>query len=272
MADAHSDPEKGTGKFSPFAGCSIFIIAGTLAACMLAFTIWTYFKVKDTIAAFTEVEPKAIELADTQGREAAQSALEAKLVGFRQHIETHEEAEITLNADEMNLAIATFVMLKPHRHNLSISAIKDGHIAADISYPVKARMGSDEMRYLNGSITVVPELVEGAAFPRVTEIRADQPGDIPDEFKKFISETLLRPLHEDKELGPIFKRLSAVEIKNNALVLHTHPDYTAPGAPPEDKEPMFERLMTGFAIIAVIFLSIVTAIIILSRRKNRQIH
>jgi hypothetical protein len=33
---------------------------------------------------------------------------------------------------------------------------------------------------------------------------------------------------------------------------------------------MFERLMTGFAIIAVIFLAIVSLIIILSRRKAKK--
>jgi hypothetical protein len=270
MADANSDSEKGTGKFSPFAGCSIFIIAGALAAGMIGFTIWTYFKVKDTIAGFTEESPNAIELVETKGQESAQTALKSKLVGFRHNIETKHKAEITLDADELNLAIATFDILKPHRNNLSISAIKDGHIEADISFPVKSRMGSDEMRYLNGSITVQPELVEGAAFPRVMEIRPAKPGDIPDEFKKFISETLLRPLHEDKELGPIFKRLSAVEIKDNTLVLYTNPEYVAPDAPPEDREPMFERLMTGFAVIAVIFLAIVATIIILSRRKAKQ--
>lgn len=270
MADANSDSEKGMGKFSPFAGCSIFIIAGALAAGMIAFTIWTYFKVKDTIAGFTEEAPRSIELVETKGRESAQTALKAKLVGFRHNIEARHQAEITLDADELNLAIATFDILKPHRHNLAISAIKDGHIEAAISFPVKSRMGSDEMRYLNGSITVQPELVEGAAFPRVMEIRPAKPGHIPDEFKKFISETLLRPLHEDKELGPVFKRLSAVEIRDKTLVLRTDPDYVAPDAPPEDKEPMFERLMTGFAIIAVVFLTLVAAIIVLSRRKAKQ--
>jgi len=272
MADANSSTgsEKGTGKFSPFAGCSIFIIAGTLAACMIGFTIWTYFKVKDTIAGFTGEAPKPIELVETQGMESAQTALKAKLIGFRHNIEAKHKAEITLDAAEMNLAIATFEMLKPHRNNLFITAIKNGSIEANISYPVKSSMGSDEMRYINGSISLQPELVEGAPFPRIIEIRPDKGSDIPDEFKKFISETLLHPLHNDKEFGPIFKRLSGVEIKDDTLVLHTDPEYVVKDAPPEDTKPLTQRLMTGFAVIAIIFLAIVSVIIILSRRKAKQ--
>jgi hypothetical protein len=267
--EAATDPTK--GKFSPFAGCSIFIIAGALAAGMIGFTIWTYFKVKDTIGGFTEEKPQTIELVETKGKESAQTALKAKLVEFRHNIEAKHQAQMTLNTEEMNLAIATFEILKPHRSNLVITAIKDGQIDAEIAFPVKSKMGSDEMRYLNASIIIVPELVEGAAFPRITAVEPDTGGEIPEQFKQFISETLLQPLHEDLELGPLFKSLSAVEIKDNTLILHTNPSYQPATQPTEEKkDSMFERLMTGFAVIAVIFLTIVGIIIFLSRRKARQ--
>ena len=268
--DPTATSEKAAGKFSPFAGCWIFIIAGVLAACMIGFTIWTYFKVKDTIAGFTGETPRVIELLDTSGKEAAQTALKEKLMGFRHNIEAGHPAKISLNAEEMNLAIATFDILKPHRKNLFITAITAEGIEADISYPVKSQMGSDVMRYLSGAITIQPELVEGAAFPRITKIRPDKGNNIPDEFRKFISETLLHPLHEDKKLAPHFKSLSAVEITGNTLVLHTDPTHTVASAPPKDKQPVINRFMKGFGIVAVIFLAIVTAIIILSRRKNAQ--
>lgn len=281
MADANSEPgrpsatdttdEKGTGKFSPFAGCSIFIIAGVLAAGMIGFTIWTYFKVKDTVSGFTEEKPQAIELAQTDGNESAQTDLKAKLVGFRHHIEAKNKAQLALNTEEMNLAIATFDILKPHRKNLTITSIHDDQIDANIAFPVKSSMGSDEMRYLNASITIKPELVEGAAFPRITSVKPNTGSELPEQFKQFISETLLHPFREDKELGPVFNGLSALEIKDNTLVLHTSPDYHPPSLPTEEKKnTMFERFMTGFAIIAVIFLAIVAFIIILSRRKAKQ--
>ncbi|MBT8044043.1 MAG: hypothetical protein KJO79_03750 [Verrucomicrobiae bacterium] len=259
------------GKFSPFAGCSIFIIAGVLAAGMIGFTIWTYFKVKDTIAGFTGESRQPIELVETIGKEGAQTDLKAKLVGFRHHIEAKNEAEMALNAGEMNLAIATFDILKPHRNNLTITSVSDGKIMADIAFPVKSSMGSEEMRYLNASITIIPELVEGAAFPRITEVRPNTGGEVPEQFRQFISETLLHPLREDKELGPLFQQLSSVEIKGSNLVVHTNPDYQPPTEPDEKtKQSMFERFMTGFAIMAVFFLAIVAFIIILSRRKAKQ--
>ncbi|MCP5537141.1 MAG: hypothetical protein H7A51_13050 [Akkermansiaceae bacterium] len=271
MSKPTQTEQDSTKKFSPFAGCSIFIIAGVLAAGMIGFTIWTYFKVKDTIAGFTGETPQAIELVDTTGKETAQTDLKAKLVGFRHNIEAKHKARMSLDAEEMNLAIATFDILKPHRNNLTITSISDGKMEADIAFPVKSSMGSEEMRYLNATITIVPELVEGAAFPRITAVRPNTGGDLPEQFKQFISETLLHPFREDKELGPVFNRLSAVEIVGNTLVLHTDPDYHLPSQPNEEnKQSMFERFMTGFAVIAVIFLAIVAFIIILSRRKAKQ--
>jgi len=268
QTQAKGDPAR---KFSPFAGCSIFIIAGVLAASMIGFSIWSYFKVKDTLAGFTGESPQAIELVNIEGKESAQTALKAKLVGFRHNIEAKHEAQITLDAAEMNLAIATFDILKPHRNHLSIISIHDSHIEAQIAFPVKSGIGSDEMRYINAIIIIEPELVEGATFPRITEIKTDTGSAVPEQFRHFISETLLQPLHDDKELSPIFSGLSAVEINNDTLVLDTNPSYQAPSQPTEEKkQSMFERFMTGFAIIAVFFLAIVAFIIILSRRKAKQ--
>lgn len=269
MSATDQAAEEPTKKFSPFAGCSIFIIAGCLALGMIGFTTWSYFKVKEKIEGFTVENPKPITLVDTEGREAEQTALKAKLTGFRHNIEARHQAEMTLSADEMNLAIATFGILKPHRNNLHITAIRDGQVEAEVSYPVKSRLGSDEMRYLTGKVIIEPELVEGGAFPRVVTIMPDKGGDIPEEFKKFISETLLHPVVNDKEIGPLFKSLSSVAIKGDTLVVGTDPDYKAPGAPEEDSQKSFlDKFMVGFGVIAVIFLAIVSAVIILSRRKQ----
>ena len=270
QTDTQTEAEYGK-KFSPFAGCSIFIIAGVLAASMVGFTIWSYFKVQDTIAVFTDESPQTIELVDLVGKESAQVAIKEKLVGFRHNIEAQHKADITLNADEMNLAIATFDILKPHRNHLIITCIEAGHIEAKIAFPVKSGMGSDTMRFINAVIIIKPELVEGAAFPRITSVQASTGGEVPEQFRHFISETLLHPLKEDKELGPIFSSLSAADIEGNTLVLHNDPDYQPITEPSEEKkQSMFERLMTGFAIIAVIFLAIVSLIIILSRRKAKK--
>lgn len=257
-------------KFSPFAGCSIFIIAGVLVISMLGFTAWSYFKVKGTIAEFTGEKPQSIEAMDLAGRESSQVQLKEKLGGFQHDIEARHKALVSLNADEMNLAIATFDILKPHRTRLHVVSIDEGHIEARIAFPVKAGMGSENMRFINATILIEPELVEGAAFPRITKVNTNTGTEMPEQFRQFISETLLHPLREDKELGPLFSSLSGVHIEDNALILETDPQYQPVAQPsPEKKQSMFERFMTGFAVIAAFFLAIVAFIIILSRRKAK---
>ena len=127
------------------------------------------------------------------------------------------------------------------------------------------------MRFINATILIVPELVEGAAFPRITKVNTHTGTEMPEQFRQFISETLLHPLREDKDLGPLFSSLSGVYIEGSTLILETDPQHqpvTQPSS--EKKQSMFERLMTGFSIIAVFFLAIVSVIIILSRRKAKN--
>jgi hypothetical protein len=268
---AQATDDKSTGKFSPFAGCSIFIIAGLIAVGMVTFLVWSYFQTRDMIESFTDENAQIIQVADSSAHEAAQVALHEKLVGFRHNIEVKNKDEITLNAEEMNLAIATFGILKPHQGKLHINAIQADHIQAQIAFPTKSRMRSDENRYINATLTIQPEIVDGAAFPKIITVTTNNGGEIPEQFKQFISETLLKPLYDDKELGPIFQSLSAVEIKDNTLILRTDPKYQPENnSPQENSDLAIDRLLKGFAIIAVVFLAIVTLIIIISRRKAKQ--
>ena len=269
--DAPSKDGVDEAKFSPFAGCSIFIIAGAIALGMISFLIWSYFQTRDMVESFTDEKSQAIQAADVSGKESEQVALKSKLLGFRHNIEAKHKSEITLNAEEMNLAIATFNILKPHQGALSIDSIDTDGIQATISFPTKSRMRSDENRYINATLTIQPELVDGAAFPRITAIKTNQQAEIPEQFKQFISETLLKPLYDDKELGPTFQSLSAVKIKDNTLVLSTDPEYQVEQSDPaENTELTIDRLLKGFAVIAIVFLALVTIIIILSRRKTKQ--
>lgn len=265
------------GKFSPFAGCSIFIIAGVLALGMITFTFWIGTRVETAVEGFTAEKPKPIEQTETKGKESAQVRLKNKLVAFRHSIEVGKKGELTLNADEMNLAIATFEILKPQRGNLYVTSIGKEGIRAEISNPINSKMsniisGEKSYRYLNGTILIRPELVENAVFPRITSIKPDGGGSVPDEFVQQISKTLLMPFKNDQEIGPLFHRISSVEIIDNAVVIKTDPAYSndsARGA--TDNQPVFERFMKGFAVAAVVFLAIIAGIMILSRRRAKQI-
>lgn len=269
VEDQQQDPTE--GKFSPFAGCSIFIIAGLIAVGMISFLIWSYFQTRDMVESFTDEKPKTVESVDVSGKENQQVELKSKLVGFRHKVEAKHQDSMSLNAGEMNLAIATFEILKPHLGKLYIREIKDGNIIADVSFPTKSRMRSDENRFINATLTIQPELVDGAPFPKIIEIKTDKGAEVHEQFKQFISETLLKPVYDDTEIGPIFQSLSAVEIDGDSVVVSTDPKYQPVEADPQDNpEMVIDRLLKGFAIVAVVFLAIVTLVIILSRKKAKK--
>ena len=274
MADTNPDAEKGTGKFSPLAGCSMFIITGGIALMIVIVGLWVGNEMQNQIRSFTEENAQDVQSVDLNGKESAQVALKSKFVGFRHDIEAKHKAEITLSAEELNLSVATFEILKPQRGRLFISGVQDDQITADISYPLKDGMMSiftGKVRYLNGSITIEPELVEGAVFPRIVEIKPAAGGSIPEELRQEISKTILHPIMNDEELGPLFKSLSSVEIKDNTLIVQTDPGYQIPDAPVEETPKTFlDRFMIGFGVISVIFLAIVSFILILSRRKAKE--
>ncbi len=271
-----ADPTKEKSKFSPFAGCSIFIIAGLLAVGMISFTFWIGTRIEKTIEGFTQENPKPIEQIDLNGKENQQVTLKSKLVEFRHKIETEKAGKISLTPEEINLAIATFTILKPQRGNLHVTAITEEGIRAQISNPINSKMSNiiskdKRFRHLNGTIFIRPELVENAVFPRITTIQADGGGSVPDEFRQQISKTLLAPFKDDQEIGPLFTRISSVEINDGAIILTTNPEQkNTETLPTTDTQPVFERFMKGFAIVAILFLAIIATIIILSRRKAAQ--
>ena len=81
---------------------------------------------------------------------------------------------------------------------------------------------------------------------------------------------MLHPLRNDEKLGDLFQRFSKVELTDGALLIETDPSYDSEAVLPDDTRPIVNRFMKGFAIVAVIFLCIVTAVIFLSRRQAQQ--
>ena len=269
MSDTEAADIKGTGKFSPFAGCLIMIIVGLLVIGFITFSWWSYTQVKATVEGFTETSPQEIAVIDVTGKESAQAELNDKLVSFKESIVAKETASISLSAADLNLAIASYEILKPNRQQTSITSISENGVEAVVSYPVNSGFGSDKKLYLNGNAAIIPEIKEGSVFPTVKTVSTPRGDDIPEEFKKFISETMLHPVRNDKDLGELLKRISSIEIVGDAIILKTEPDFVAAGQLPDNRKPILNRFMKGFAIVAVVFLFIVSLIIVLARRKTK---
>lgn len=268
VTDSQADSPK-VGKFSPFAGCLIMVIVGLLIAGIIVYSWQSYKQVQATVHGFTEKAPAELAIMDVSDRGAEQKALSEKLKGFKTLVDKKQAGSLSLNADELNLAVATYEILEPNRGQISVTSISESGVEAAISYPVKAGFSSDEKLYLNGVITMLPEVTKGSLFPTVKSVRTARGDDIPQEFKKFISESMLHPVRNDEELGALLQRIARVELVGEEILLHVDPDYVAEGALPDDTQPIINRFMKGFGIVAIVFLFIVSIIIFLARRKAK---
>lgn len=267
MSETESTEIEGAGKFSPFAGCLMMLIVGLMVAGVIVYSWWSYGQVKSTVEGFTQEVAQEVPLIDVSSMEAAQKSLDEELKAFRVSVESNELAELSLTAEELNVAIASYEILAPNREKIFISGISDKGVEATISYPVNAAAFSDNRRHLNGRVTMMPEINGGALFPVVKQVTTPSGVDIPDRFKEFITETMLHPIRNHEELGVLMKRISSVSIKGESIVILAEPGFVAAGELPDDTQPILNRFMKGFAIVAVVFLFIVSLIIFVSRRK-----
>ena len=66
-----------------------------------------------------------------------------------------------------------------------------------------------------------------------------------------------------------FSSISSVAIKDEMIILKTDPKQPKADIEDIDQQPVIERFMKGFSIVAIVFLAIIAGIIILSRRKAK---
>ncbi|MGJ8676148.1 MAG: hypothetical protein ACSHX0_01385 [Akkermansiaceae bacterium] len=270
QVDSQKPASRVVGKFSPFAGCLIFIVLALVVTGVITYTWMSYKQVQATIVGMTEETPQVIEIDEAKGQEASLAHLSIKLNDFKNAINTQTLSSLTLSKSELNLAIANYALLEPNRGKLRVHSISNEAIAAEVSYPVKSGFRSEKKLYLNGMAQIVPEIKEGALFPSVTSVLTPAGVEVPAEFRKFISESMLHPLRNDEEIGRIFQNVSDVKTSDGSVTLYIDPSYIAPGTLPDDTSPITNRFMKGFALIAVVFLLIVAVIIFLSRKKSQN--
>ena len=262
--------DKRTGKFSPFSGCLIAIILTMVVAGVVSYSIYSYKQVQETFAGLAEGTPQEVSLFEAEGNEALINTLTDKLKTFQSAMNAQSETQLELSADDLNLAIASYAILEPHRGKIFVESISEEFIEAEVSYPIKTELFSDQLQYLNAKINIVPEIKDGSFYPFVTSVDTASGNEVLAEIKKFFSESMLHPLRNDEEIGPLFEQISGIELADGKITLLADPSYESAEALPDDINPMIQRFMKGFAIIAIIFLLIVAVIIILSRRKANQ--
>jgi hypothetical protein len=244
------------------------IAALVMVLFLLGYSFWSLFHLGDAIAGFTSPAAKPVALDLLDDRQPALAELTARLAAFRDGCaaEPARESSLALSADDLNLAIAAFDAFKDLRHTLRVREINADCVLLDISFPVNGRPFSGERRYLNGTLTVVPEMAPGEVVLRVTDIQV--PGArVPREFvDRFSPYRVFERYRKDPVLGPPMQRLTGLSLGEGKIVVRAKPGELPAGAPPAT--PGKHRFAQIAGLAACLFLLFAGTVVFVGLRKS----
>ncbi|MBK1835246.1 hypothetical protein [Roseibacillus ishigakijimensis] len=226
-----SSPAPKEAQKSPFAGCSIILVAGVVMLFFVGWTLFSLFRQLDEIEQFTQSKPIPAPVLDPSQHVEAFNDLTQRLEGFQGLALAGEEtAELTLSARDFNLAIAAHEQFKPLQGTFAVESFSPQGAKVRISYPLNGNpLTGGEKRYLNGVLTAQPRLEAGQLLLDLTAIDSEK-GKVPAEFRAHLSDhQITQPYLTDDTLGPIMKKLTAVELSEDGLIVRADPGQSPPG-------------------------------------------
>lgn len=271
------------GQKSPFAGCAILIAALAVMAFLVGFSIFSLFRQFGEIAKFTGEEPQGIKIISLENREPELNRLAEKLEKFRLAVRDGESAELEMNAEEMNLAIAAYEPFKDLRGTLHVLEISPESIRFAISFPLngKPRLSKDgegglmssDSRYLNGTMVATPGLLQNEVVLQLSDIEV--PGaEVPAEFVQQMSPYRIAERYIGTDgIGKTMAGLTAVSLGDGVVRFEKKE-----GVIPEDTitnaqvDSGSQKVFKFFGIAACIFLVFVGIVLLIGLRlkKSRQ--
>lgn len=262
-----------TGKPTPLAGCTIFLVIIGMVIFLAIFATYQYREYKAEIVNISQEQQKKIPLAPTDDKSSL-DALTTKLQTFSAQVKEGKKTKASFTPAEINLAIAHYEKLKAFRNQMHIVSIKgstnpdqpNGHILAEIAFPVRA--GFDGIRHLNGTMKMNPVMAKGAIFPVVTEITPDTGNPVPPKFTKEFPTFLFNGYFKDKDLEPVFHKLSKVELRDNEMIIISDPAITQPDAIPEDVSYEENRFFSIIGLLTFIFITTLAFVIWVKKRNK----
>lgn len=256
---------KGEAAHSPFAGCSIIMVAAVVMLFLVGFTIWSLLKVDGEISKFTQDDPSPTPVLDPAKYESEFNDLSRRLDGFRAAVLAGEQAELTLSPQDINLSIAAHPQFNELKDTFHVRALSPQGAEVQISYRINGKpMGETKYRYLNGTFTGMPRLESGQLLIDITHIDS-QKGEVPDEFAAHLSDhQITAPYLKDDILGPIMMKLTSLELADGLLIVRAEPDVEPPGQQELTQEEVdqtkkiamisFAAVLSFFAMALLIFL------------------
>ncbi len=209
-------------RASPLAGCLIFAILLTVFVSLGGFIAYTYLANKSETKKISEVEKKAVTVADYVP--AHLESLQAKLQVFSDAVKNKENCSISITVQDLNIGIAKLPKMVEFKEKMYITAITPKGIEADISFPVKSGFTSDN-RYINGTMVMQPEIAQGSIFPIITSISPDTQAEVLPRIKQFLPQALFSSYRTDPDLKAVFHKLSEVKLSDGVLTVFSDPDF-----------------------------------------------
>ncbi len=272
---------KGVGDKSPFAGCAILIAAVLVMVFLIGFSISVLFRQFNAIAKFTGEKPAVIELVPIEGREEELNKLAEKIEAFRQAAGDEESAELELNAEELNLAIAAYEDFKDLRGTMKVSEITSEAIRMEISFQLngKPRLSKEgeggwitsDPRYLNGTIVAEPGLLKREVVLQIRDIEV--PGaEVAEEFIAQMSPYRIAERYVgDSGIGAVMPELTNVTLKQGAILFEKKAGEIAKDTVTNEQvDAASKRFFTFLGIAASIFLFFVAIVIFVGLRLKKK--
>lgn len=272
----------GVSDKSPFAGCAIFMTVLLVVVFLIVFSVFVLFQQFNAIAKFTEEKPVKVQVDTIVDREPELNRLAEKIERFRIAVLDGKSAVLELNANELNLAIATYDAFKELRGNLRVREISSETIKFDISFELngRPRIGkkgesgwvASDPRYLNGVLITQPGLLSKEVVLRVQDINVSHAA-VPREFvERFSPYRIASSYVGDSEIGKVMAVLTNVEL-GDGVVRFVKEEGVIPKdtVTKEEVDQSSQRLFTFLGIAASIFLFFVALIIFVGMRAKKRL-
>ena len=267
---------------SPLAGCTILIVALLVMIFLVVFSVFTLFRQYSEIVKFTGDKPLRIEVLELDGKEAQINALGEQMELFRQELSGEGEARLALNAEQINLLIASRRLLSELRTTLHVESVDDEVMRIRISFPLNGvprltKEGEEgfltaDPRYLNGVLVARPVLLKGEVVLKLDDIEVDG-SEVPEEFIQQMSPYRPAERYNDHDvIGPVMRELTRVYTEGDQVVLARVPgDIPADAITDEQVDNATSRFMLIFGGAATLFLAFVGIMIVVGfRTKAKQ--
>jgi hypothetical protein len=280
MSEDFQEP-KDVSEKSPFAGCAIMITALLVVVFLIVFSVVVLFRQFNEIAKFTGDKPVKVEIEKIDDREVELNQLAEKIELFRIAVVEDKSAVLELNASEMNLAIAAYAAFKDLRGNLRVREISKDGMSFDISFKLNGKprlakgeetgiMASDP-RYLNGTLTGAPALLNKEVVLRVKEIDVSY-AEVPRGFIEQMSPYRITERYVGKgDLGRVMAGLTDVSLGEGVIRFEkVAGKITMDTITAQDVDQASHRLFRFLGIAASVFLFCVVLILVIGFRAKKR--